>query len=105
MSGKEKRISGMPAVVAGILFISSGTVFGQALSGTLVGTVSDDSGAAIAGAVVTLRNNATAFSRTVSTNSSGQFVAPSIPTGIYSASAEKSGFGKLVRDGIELTAA
>jgi len=79
--------------------------FGQALSGTIVGTVTDESGAAIAGVSITLRNIETGFSRAVSTNSLGQYVAATIPTGTYSVTAEKTGFGKLLRDGLQLTAA
>ena len=79
--------------------------FAQALSGTIVGTVSDQGGAVIPGAVVVLTNDATAFSRRVEANSSGQYVAYSIPTGAYTITVEMPGFQKLVRSGFELTAA
>jgi Carboxypeptidase regulatory-like domain/TonB-dependent Receptor Plug Domain len=79
--------------------------FAQALSGTIVGTVTDQGGAVIPGAVVVLTNDATGFSRTVEANSSGQYVAYSIPTGRYTITVEMPGFQKLVRSGFELTAA
>ena len=77
----------------------------QALSGTIVGSVTDESGAAIANVSVTLTNIAIGFTRMVTTNSSGQYVAPTIPTGAYTIAVEKPGFRKLIREGIALTAA
>ena len=76
-----------------------------AQSGTIVGTVNDESGAAVVDATITLLNTASGFSRVVTSNGSGQYVAPSIPTGTYRVTAEKSGFQKLVRENILLTAA
>lgn len=72
---------------------------------TIVGTVSDPSGASVADAQVQLVNQATQFTRTVQTNAGGQYVASSIPTGTYVITAEKTGFQKLERSGVQLTAA
>ncbi|MEO7143679.1 MAG: carboxypeptidase-like regulatory domain-containing protein, partial [Bryobacteraceae bacterium] len=77
----------------------------QALSGTIAGTATDASGAAVAGVAVTLTNTGTGFTRAVTTNANGQYVAPTIPAGTYTISAEKTGFSKLIREGIELSAA
>ena len=77
----------------------------QALSGTIVGTVTDQAGAVVAGAAVVLRNDATQLTRTAATNGSGQYVAYSIPTGPYTVTVEMPGFQKLVRAGVQLTAA
>jgi hypothetical protein len=77
----------------------------QALSGTIVGSITDASGASVADATVTLTNTGTGFARVVTTNSSGQYVAPTIPTGTYSVVVEKAGFHKLIREGVQLTAA
>lgn len=77
----------------------------QALSGTIVGTVSDQSGSVIPGANVRLVNDATQFTRIAVTNAEGQYVAYSVPTGIYTITVEQAGFQKLVRSGVRLTAA
>lgn len=77
----------------------------QVQSGTIVGTVSDQAAAAAANARVTLVNEGTRFSRTVATNEYGQYVATSMPTGAYSVTVELQGFQKLVRSGLQLTAA
>src|SRR5438093_1664921 len=67
----------------------------QAVSGTILGTVRDTSGAAMPGATVTLVNTETGLSRTVVTDPSGEFTAPLLPTGTYSVTAEMSGFKKV----------
>src|SRR5262245_21079561 len=80
-------------------------IYPQALSGTIVGTVTDQTGAVIPGANVRLVNEGTQFTRTALTNASGQYVAYSVPTGGYTITVEHAGFQKLVRTGIRLTAA
>jgi hypothetical protein len=79
--------------------------FAQVQSGTIVGTITDQGGASVAGAKVTLVNEGTKFTRIVETGTSGQFVATSVPTGSYTITAEMPGFQKLVRSGLQLTAA
>jgi hypothetical protein len=85
-------------------FVLAFALFGQDTA-TIVGTVTDPSGAAVAGADVVLVNLATQFSRSVQTAATGQYVAPSIPTGSYQITVTKQGFQKLVRSGVQLTAA
>jgi len=80
-------------------------IFAQAQSGTIVGTVTDQAGGAIPAVNVRLVNEGTQFTRTVATNASGQYVAYAIPTGLYTITVEQAGFQKLVRAGIQLTAA
>src|SRR5712691_7520515 len=89
-----------------LLFVMcSVSLFGQAQSGTIVGTVSDQGGAVVPGATVTLTNEATQFVRNTVTNASGQYVATSFPTGRITLKVEHPGFQRLVRSGVELTAA
>jgi hypothetical protein len=69
--------------------------FGQAVSGTILGEVKDQSGAVVAGARVTVTNTEKGLTRTVSSDSTGEYVAPSLPPGVYTVSAEMAGFKKL----------
>src|SRR5579884_2739183 len=69
---------------------------------SIVGTVTDTSGAVIPGAKVTIENPAKGFTRHLITNSAGAYVAASIPIGTYVVTAEAPGFRKLVRTGIVL---
>jgi len=95
------------SIVRTVLLISIlGTdMFGQALSGTVVGTVTDQAGAVVPGANVTLIHEGTQFTRTTASNANGQYTAFSFPPGRITISVEHSGFQKLVRSGVELTAA
>src|SRR5512136_423177 len=85
-------------------FLAS-SLFGQAESGTIVGVVSDQAGSVVPGATVTLTNEGTQFTRVATTNTSGQYNASSFPTGRITVTVQHPGFQKLVRSGIELTAA
>ena len=55
----------------------------QSVSGTILGTVTDSSGAIVAGAKVTIVNEGTALTRTVISDANGEYTAPSLPTGHY----------------------
>ena len=88
-----------------VLTLLSSDIWAQALSGTIVGTVTDSGGAIVPGVSVTVTNEGTGFNRTVVANESGRYVAPSFPTGSITVTAEQPGFQKLVRKGIVLTAA
>ena len=80
-------------------------IFAQAQSGTIVGTLADQSGGVIPGANVKLVNDETQFTRMAVTNAEGQYVAYSVPTGTYTITVEQAGFQKLVRSSVRLTAA
>ncbi|PYV00008.1 MAG: TonB-dependent receptor, partial [Acidobacteria bacterium] len=69
---------------------------------TLVGSVTDASGAAIPGAKVTVTRPDVSFTRDLVTNSAGEYTAARIPIGDYVITAEATGFQKLVRSGITL---
>jgi len=88
-----------------LLALSVAPLFGQAESGTVVGAVSDQAGASVAGATVTVLNTGTGFARPLTTNEQGQFTANNFPPGQITITVEKAGFNKLVRSGILLTAA
>jgi hypothetical protein len=61
-------------------------------SGTLVGSVTDSAGAPVAGASVIVKSTNTGISRSLTTNSDGQFRAPLIPLGGYVVNINKDGF-------------
>jgi Carboxypeptidase regulatory-like domain len=76
----------------------------QSTFGTLTGTVTDPSGAVIAGATVVLTNKRTQAGRTVLTGTDGLYLATNLDSGIYDLSVEAAGFQKLGRTDIELLA-
>ncbi len=76
--------------------------FSQSVRGTILGTVSDTSGAVIKGAQVTVQQTATGLKRTEVTNEAGEYSIPQLPVGPYLVSVEQSGFKKTERTGVEL---
>src|ERR1700761_6106615 len=79
---------------AALLFaISFSTqTFAQVDAGRLTGTVTDQSGAAIANASIVAHNINTGLERTDTSNSAGTFTMPGIPTGIYKVTVTSGGF-------------
>jgi hypothetical protein len=69
---------------------------------TIVGTVTDSSGAVIPGAKVAVSNPEKGFTRELSTNTTGEYTAAKVPIGNYVITAENKGFQKLVRPAITL---
>ena len=70
--------------------------WGQAVStGTITGTVTDDTGAVVAGASVTLVSKTTGDTRTTTTNDVGHYIIQSVDPGAYVLKFKKSGFAEL----------
>src|SRR6478672_8384981 len=78
------------------------TLAAQAVSGTIIGTVTDSSGSVIPNAKVTIVNEGTGLTRNLQSDSNGEFTAPSLPTGHYTVIAELTGFKTLTLSNIEL---
>jgi hypothetical protein len=81
-----------------LLIWATMTMFGQAPTGNVLGTVTDESGAVIPNATLTITNKATGVARSVTTNADGTFSAPALPAGQYELRAEVQGFKTVVRD-------
>ena len=64
----------------------------QAVTGTILGVITDSSGAVMPGATVTLTNTGTGQVRAITTDANGEYTAPSLPTGKYAVKAELSCF-------------
>jgi hypothetical protein len=77
-------------------------IHAQVESGSIVGTVRDQSGAVIAGASVTVTNTGTNIARQVKTNATGEYVVTPLNVGVYSVAVEQSGFKKSLQSGIKL---
>ncbi len=75
----------------------------QEVTGTILGTVTDPTGAVVPNATVTLTNLETnSVRRNLTSNSIGEFVAPLLPVGKYSLKIEASGFKTYTATGIVL---
>jgi len=89
-------------IVLSLLFLAALATPAFAQEATIVGTVTDPSGAAVADAKVTLTNSDTGVSKVISTNDAGQFVAVDIHIGHYDIKVEKGGFKTEERKGMVL---
>lgn len=78
------------------------TNFAQSTSASLSGTVTDEKGAVIAGANVTVINPATNFQKNATTDSSGKFFFAQLPPAIYLLKAENTGFSSTEVKNVEL---
>ena len=73
--------------MAGILLLLTASLaMAQLTTGNISGTVTDQSGGAIPGASVTLRNVETGISRSTATGANGRYEAPNLPVGAYEVS-------------------
>ena len=74
----------------------------QTTQGEILGTVTDEAGAVIPGAQVTITSLETASKRTAMTNSQGFFNVPHLEPGEYQLEVEKDGFLRFVRERVRL---
>jgi len=80
-----------------LLFFLTIWCSGQGVSGTFRGAVTDPSGAVIAGATVTARNQATGLVQSATSDGAGSYILSHLPPGTYTLNVSKSGFKTLTR--------
>ena len=83
--------------------ILSNSTHAQALKATILGVVTDSSGAAVAGANISVKNTGTGIVRTARTDDQGRYNVPDLEIGAYEVDVEKSGFREVAHGGIDLT--
>jgi len=84
------RIAGLVAVL-----LCTANLFGQALAG-VQGQVTDQTGAVVSAATVTVTNAETSVSQTTKTDPSGNYQVPGLPVGTYSVEVQASGLEKQI---------
>jgi len=93
-----KRILQHCLLLGAMMLTAATTALAQAPTGTIAGTVLDESGAIIPNAEVSILNKDTNSARTVKTDASGLFTAPALPPGPYEVKVLVAGFRTTVRD-------
>lgn len=87
----------VPGVVATLIVLATfSSAVAQGTTSRLTGFIHDKTGAAVAGATVTLSNDATGSSLTTQTSDNGTYTFDLIPAGNYTVTVEKTGFKKFV---------
>jgi len=74
------------------LFLVAASALAQSTAGRILGTVSDQSGAAVGGATVVVTDVQRGISRALTTDDSGEYVAPELLPGTYKVRVEANGF-------------
>ncbi len=85
-----------------LVLFAGATLKAQDISGTISGTVLDGTGAAVAGATVTVTNTDKNTSQTTQTNDRGEFTVPNLLVGHYSVTVEAKSFKKVEQKEIML---
>ena len=87
-------------VLACIAMLCAATLSAQEFRGTILGRVTDPSGAVIPGAKATITNQDTNVPVTLETTAEGNYVSPYMIPGIYRVVVTSAGFKKWVREGV-----
>ncbi len=95
-----RRVAILFAVVA--LAVGGAAAKAQTFRGTILGTVTDSSGAVASGAQVTVKNTDTGLTRVVTVSEDGSYSVPELPIGNYTVTVEKAGFRAGVVSGIRV---
>src|SRR6266481_6916327 len=99
---QQKGLKGLCIVWVLVCLTSGNLALAQTGTASLRGTVLDKSGAAVAGATVTLSNSEQGFERTVSSSETGAYEFVGLTPGIYSLTVEKENFQKFELNKIQL---
>jgi hypothetical protein len=98
---KSSKILGM----ALFLVVATLSLLAQTTNGRILGTVHDQSGAAVASATVTVTDVQRGATRKLTTDGSGNFVASALPPSIYTVRAEANGFKAVEHQNVQLEVA
>jgi len=82
------------------LLLFSASALAQSTAGRILGTLTDQSGAAVAGATVVVTDQQRGTSRTVTTDDSGAYAAPDLQPGTYKIHVEAKGFKSVERPNV-----
>jgi Carboxypeptidase regulatory-like domain/TonB dependent receptor-like, beta-barrel len=90
-------------VVLLTLFVSSPPLAAQVLYGSLVGNVTDETGAAVPGATVVVTHRGTGASREIVTDANGAYRFPTVQSGTYTVTVKVDGFRTFTRSDVPVT--
>jgi len=102
LSARWKGFAAALFLILGLSILSCAPLFAQGTAGRIVGTVTDQSGGAIAGATVIVTDVDRNVPRTLTTDQSGEYNAPNLLPGNYKVRSEAKGFKAFERSGVIL---
>ena len=105
-ASRDGRMTAFPLLLATLtLFLFSISAATQTTSGRILGTLTDQSGAAVAGATVVVTDVQRGTSRTLTTDESGAYAASDLPPGTYKINVEAKGFKRVERPTVQIEVA
>ena len=99
----QPLVKTLSTLILGLILL--GFAFGQIKSGVISGVISDATGAVVPGATVTLVNQDTNVTTTVTADSAGAFTFPYLAPGKYTVNVETANFSKFVQTDISISTA
>ena len=87
-------------IILVFVLLAAVTLSAQTFRGTILGTVTDPSGAVVAGAKVTVKNLGTGLERTTETSADGSYALPELPIGTYTVTVVLAGFQTFETTGV-----
>jgi outer membrane receptor protein involved in Fe transport len=98
----RNRIEVLSLLLLGALAFGT-RVVAQDVKGTILGSVTDSSGAAVAQSKITVRNVGTNLAHSATTDDQGRFSIPDLDVGTYEVQGEMTGFKKTSHAGVNVT--
>ena len=102
MAAKWLKAISVAALFTVFLTLITDVVLAQVQTGTILGIVTDPSGASIAGATVTITNVGTGALQSIKTDAQGRYAVPDLQIGAYNVQAQMQGFTTQVDKGASL---
>ena len=104
MSKRFGSITKYAVLLTAILLFFSHFLSAQTVTGMITGSIADPSGLAVAGATVTLTNEATGVRRVQNSSATGDFVFSAVLPGQYTVAVEAKGFKRVEKQHLNITA-
>jgi len=103
LATNTRRRSAAGTLMLGLMLLGGTSLLAQGITGTISGTVTDPTGAAVPGAKVTIKQTSTNAVHTVTTSENGSFTATQLPPDDYTVEVEHEGFQHFRQAGVHLT--
>ncbi|HEY4354154.1 MAG TPA: TonB-dependent receptor [Acidobacteriaceae bacterium] len=103
-SYRSKYLSFAAASILGLVFVAQGYSQSQSINGTIRGQITDGTGAPVPNATVVVKSADTGYTRTITTDTDGNYLAPNLPLGTYSVATTSGAFAPYTQRGIHVDA-
>src|SRR6202022_4101577 len=96
VGSSKRKITMRVRIVLAFVVLAAATLAAQTFRGTLLGTVTDTSGAVVSGAKIAVKNENTGQERSTQTSADGSYSVPELPLGTYTVTISQAGFQTFV---------